>query len=230
MTCREVGRHLAGYLDGAITSQQHALVHLHLGECSSCRADLEAYGRLARVLAYVAPTAPPPDLATRIRVQASHAEFHRPTPRRIWARISLVFENILRPLAVPATGGLLTTAFAFAFLVQSLIVGIPMGNIPNDLPTGLVQPARLESLAPFPLPGIIPGHGSGAGLLVIEATLNAEGHVANYRILTGPDTAAIRHQLDEVLIFSRFQPELTFGEPTPGGQVVLSFSEVRVQG
>jgi hypothetical protein len=230
MTCREVGRHLAGYLDGAMSAQRHAVVHAHLSDCSECRADLEAYSRLARVLADAAPVAPPSDLATRIRVQASRAQSQQ-VSRRLWVRVSVFFDNILRPLAVPATGGLLTAAFAFVFLVQSLIVGIPMGNIPNDLPTDLVQPARLESLAPFPVPGIIAnGNSSGTGFLTVDATLNADGQVADYTILAGPTDAKIRHAIDQLLIFSRFEPELMFGRPTSGGHVVLSFSEIRVRG
>lgn len=229
MTCREVGRHLPGYLDGAMSAERHSVVHAHLSDCSACRADLEAYSRLSRALAEAIPVAPPKDLATRIRIQASHAQYQ--PSRRFWGRAFIFFDNILRPLAVPATGGLLTAAFAFVFLVQSLIVGIPMGNIPNDLPTDLIQPAQLESLAPFPAPGILAGgNGAGAGLLTVEATLNAQGNVAGYRILTGPTDATVRHQIDEILIFSRFQPELTFGRPTAGGRVVISFSEVRVRG
>jgi anti-sigma factor RsiW len=229
MTCREVGRHLSGYVDGAMSVERHAGVRAHLNDCSSCRADLEAYSRLSRVLAEAIPIAPPKDLATRIRVQASRAQYQ--PSRRFWGRASVFFDNILRPLAVPATGGLLTAAFAFVFLVQSLIVGIPMGNIPNDLPTELIQPAQLESLAPFPAPGIIAGgNGSAAGVLTVEATLNAQGNVAGYKILAGPTDAVVRHQIDEILIFSRFQPELTFGRPTAGGRVVISFSEVRVRG
>lgn len=231
MTCREVGRHLAGYLDGAMSAQRHARVHEHLTGCSSCRESLESYSRLARLLADAAPVAPPSDLATRIRVQASRVQLQQATPHKLWVRVSVFFDNILRPLAVPATGGLLTAAFAFVFLVQSLIVGIPMGYIPNDLPTQLVQPARLESLAPFPVPGLISSSSySNSGVLMVEATLNAEGQVAGYTILSGPSDAAIRHAIDQVLIFSRFQPEMTFGRPTAGGRVVLSFSEVRVRG
>jgi Putative zinc-finger len=230
MTCREVGRHLAGYLDGAMPAQRHAVVHAHLAGCPSCREDLQTYSRLARVLAESAPVAPPSDLATRIRVQASQAQLRRSTLHWLRTRVPIFFDNILRPLAVPATGGLLTAAFAFVFLVQSLIVGIPMGNIPNDLPTELVQPARLESLAPFPVPGIIAGGPSSTGgILTVEATLNAEGHVAGYTILSGPTDATIRHAIDQVLIFSRFQPELTFGRPTAGGRVVLSFGEIRAR-
>lgn len=229
MTCREVGRHLPGYLDGAMPAQRHAIVRAHLSDCAACRADLEAYSRLSRVLAEAIPVAPPSDLATRIRVQASRAQ-HDPASQRLWGRAFVFFDNILRPLAVPATGGLLTAAFAFVFLVQSLIVGIPMGNIPNDMPTELVQPAQLESLAPFPAPVIIPASGSGSGVLTVEATLNAQGNVAGYTILAGPTDATIRHEIDEILIFSRFQPELTFGRPTAGGRVVINFSEVRVRG
>lgn len=230
MTCREVGRHLPGYLDGAMSAQRHAVVHAHLTDCSACRADLEAYSRLGRALAESAPIAPPADLATRIRVQASRVQ-SQSASQRFWVRISVFFDNILRPLAVPATGGLLTAAFAFAFLVQSLIVGIPMGNIPNDLPTEFVQPARLESLAPFPVAGIIGSESpSGAGVLTVDATLNAEGQVADYTILAGPTDAKIRHAIDQLLIFSRFEPELMFGRPTSGGHVVLSFSEIRVRG
>ena len=35
---------------------------------------------------------------------------------------------------------------------------------------------------------------------------------------------------DQMLLFSRFSPMLSFGRPTAGGHVVLSFSAVRVRG
>ena len=76
--------------------------------------------------------------------------------RRMWSRAAGTFENILKPLAVPATGGILTALVAFVLIVQNILVGVPMGGIvPNDLPLNLVQPARLESLAPFPVPGVV---------------------------------------------------------------------------
>jgi len=36
--------------------------------------------------------------------------------------------------------------------------------------------------------------------------------------------------LDQLLFFYRFRPMLSFGRPTSGGHVVLSFSAVRVRG
>ena len=65
---------------------------------------------------------------------------------------------------------------------------------------------------------------------MLEATLNSEGRVVSYKILSGPDNSAVQHQLDQLMIFSRFSPLVSFGMPMNGGHVVLNFSEVRVRG
>ncbi|MFY9528411.1 MAG: anti-sigma factor [Candidatus Acidiferrales bacterium] len=231
MNCRSVSRRLAGYLDGAISGREHALVREHLEFCELCREDLERYRRLAVCLAQLEPAVAPADLAVRIRLGAARAEGRAAKMRQTWGRALLVFQNILKPLAVPATGGVLTAVMVFVFVVQSMLVGMPFGVVPNDLPTSLMQPARLEKLAPFPVPGITTsGGGSDAGVLLVEATLNAEGQVVNYDILAGPNDASVRRQIDQVLLFSRFRPQLSFGRPMAGGRVMLSFSEIRVKG
>ncbi len=230
MNCAQAKRQLAGYLDGAISSSAHDRVRAHLADCRECLGELENYRRLAVCLASVAPAPVPSDLALRIRLQASRAESRLGVFQRLSSRAALTFENILRPIAVPATGGLLTALVAFVLIVQNILVGVPMGGIvPNDLALHLVQPARLESLADFQVPGIDASMGS-AGVLTVEATLNAEGQVVSYSILAGPDDAAVHHQLDQVMMFSRFSPELSFGVPQSGGRVLISFSEVRVHG
>jgi hypothetical protein len=61
-------------------------------------------------------------------------------------------------------------------------------------------------------------------------TVDAHGQMAGYQILSGPKSLDIRHQLDQMLLFSRFRPMLSFGRPTAGGHVILSFSAVRVRG
>ncbi|MFZ3218266.1 MAG: zf-HC2 domain-containing protein [Candidatus Acidiferrales bacterium] len=232
MNCLQAERHLAGYLDGAISPRYHAQVREHLAACQDCNAQLERFRRLAVCLASVAPAAPPPDLAVRIRVRAAQSGAPWSDLRRLWSRTAVSFENILKPLAVPATGGILTALFAFVFLVQNILVGVPMtGIVPNDLPLNLVQPARLESLAPFPVPGVIGSSPqSESGELLLEATLNAAGEVVSYKILSGPNDPAVQRQLDQVMLFSRFSPQLSFGRPQAGGRVLVSFSEVRVRG
>lgn len=231
MNCREAERRLPGYLDGAVPSGERAHLRVHLESCESCREQLERFRKLAICLAQVNPVAPPSDLATRIRVRASQAQPGWAVLHRFWDRFVLVFENILEPLAVPATGGILTALVVFVLVVNNIAVGVPLGAVPNDLPLNLVQPARLESLAPFPVPGVVSADGQpNSGGLMLEATLNAQGEVVSYKILSGPNTVAVQHQLDQVLLFSRFSPLVSFGLPMNGGRVLLSFSEVRVHG
>lgn len=231
MNCQQAQRHLPGYLDGAIGSQEHFHLRGHLEMCAECREELESFRRLSVCLANVQRVSAPVDLASRIRVQASQARTFAGRMRHAWSRVELTFENIFRPLAVPATGGIVTALVVFALVVQNVLVGVPVGFIPNDLPLNLVQPAQLESLAPFALPGIVAtGAKDDSGRLVLEATLNAHGDVVSYKILSGPNDPSVQHQLDQILLFSRFRPRLNFGRPTDGGRVMLGFSEVRVRG
>jgi predicted anti-sigma-YlaC factor YlaD len=230
MNCRQASRRLPGYVDGALYTRDRAQLREHLNSCAVCREQLERYRRLARCLANVEAAAPPEDLAMRIRLAAVHARTREPWLRRLVQRAAIISENILEPLALPATGGVLTAIFAFLFVVQGILVGVPVAGA-NDWPGNLIQPARLESLAPFPVAGIADsGETPDAGLLIVDATLNELGQVVSYSILAGPNDAAVRHQLDQVLLFSRFRPQISFGRPMPGGRVILNFSEVRVRG
>lgn len=231
MRCREVERQLAGYMDGAIAAEKQTRVRAHLDQCEACRNDLDRYQRLARVLADVKPVEAPMNLAARIQEEAARIHTRLEIMNPMWGRAVMFFKNILEPLAVPATGGVLTAAFFFMFLAQSLFLGLPVGAVPNDSPTNLIQPARVETLAPFTLPAIVERNDhSDMGVVLVEATLNAEGVVATYSILSGPSSPEVRRQIDQILLISRFRPELYFGRPMAGGQVMLSFSEVRVKG
>jgi hypothetical protein len=132
-------------------------------------------------------------------------------------------------VAVPATGGVVAAMLVFAVVLQNLFVGVPLGAVPNDVPTNLLQPARLVSLSPFPM-GETDTSSNGPSLLLIEATVNERGDAVGYEILSGPDNPAVRKQLDHMMLFTRFRPQMSFGRPVPGGRVILSFSEIRVRG
>jgi hypothetical protein len=66
--------------------------------------------------------------------------------------------------------------------------------------------------------------------LVIEAYVDANGRVQDYRIISDPDNS--QHLLPEVkrmLIFTTFRPAMSMGRPT-SGHAVLSFSKISVRG
>ena len=68
-----------------------------------------------------------------------------------------------------------------------------------------------------------------SGPVVIEAYVNGAGQVYDYRIISGPTDEATRAQVENLLLWSRFEPARRFGQPIPG-LAVLSFSGVSVRG
>lgn len=232
MNCSEAQQRIPGYFDGAIGAADHVRLCQHLRSCGNCREELEQYRLLTAQLASLEAVPVPGDLAVRIRINALEYPSRWSSVSRLWSRAVLGFHNIFEPLAVPATGGILTALVVFALVVESLVMGIPMGRpVPNDPPLNLVQPAELEQLAPFPVSTIMDATDRGnAGGLMVEATVNANGEVLSYKVLSGPHSTAVLQQIDEILLFSRFRPELSFGRPTSGGHVFLSFDQVRVRG
>src|ERR1700692_1757614 len=166
MNCYEAARTLPGYLDGAIHASDHTLLREHLAGCGECRNQLQRYRVVATHLANVEPTLPPPALALQIRIRASQMEQGWLNWPRLSSKAQLFCKNILHPLAVPATGGFLTALAVFVLVVQNILVGVPVGGVvPNALPLNLVEPAHLERLAPFPIPGMAAAgeHSDSAG-------------------------------------------------------------------
>jgi hypothetical protein len=64
----------------------------------------------------------------------------------------------------------------------------------------------------------------------VEAYVDSNGRVDDYRILSQPDDAqAVLPQLKNLLIFTTFHPALLMGRPA-AGTAVLSFSKISVKG
>jgi hypothetical protein len=236
MTCKSVRKKLPGYLDGALASMVRAGVHEHLELCAECREDLRRYEKLMHVLAQAVPSRPPDDLAVRIRVAVAQARETQGFAARFatWERrAGLVLEHVFKPLALPATGGFVSAMIVFVIVLQLIVPGITVQAVPNDVPINLLRPAELISLSEFPGPWAPETSDTDLAIphgLLVDVTVDANGEMVNYQILSGPDDPGVRRQLDQLLLFSRFRPMMSFGRPTGGGHVVLSFSEVRVKG
>jgi hypothetical protein len=69
-----------------------------------------------------------------------------------------------------------------------------------------------------------------ADSLVIEAYVDANGRVQDYRILSdAQDSKEVLPEVKRMLIFTTFRPALSMGRPTPS-RAVLSFSKISVKG
>jgi len=66
--------------------------------------------------------------------------------------------------------------------------------------------------------------------LVIEASIDANGRIQDYRILSDSnDSKEVLPKVKQMLIFTTFRPALSMGRPTPS-RAVLSFSKISVKG
>ena len=238
MKCQKVQSKLAGYLDytvnGAARVEERVQIREHLEACADCRRELESFRKLATLLSRVPRTLPPNDLAVRIKVAAAQLE-----PTQTWRgrwqkmrdRAEILLDNVARPLTLPATGGVLSAIVVFAVVFQMIAPGLTVRAVENDTEINLMRPAELLTLANYPeawapeAANVAMPHG-----LLVDVSVNSHGQFEGYQILSGPVTAETRHQLDQILMFSSFRPMLSFGRPTNGGHVMLSFSAVRVRG
>jgi len=73
--------------------------------------------------------------------------------------------------------------------------------------------------------------GDAAGVITLEAMVDQNGRVNDYKILSDSDATAedIPPDLKNLLVFAQFRPATAFGRPTTG-RVVLSFARINVKG
>ena len=170
---------------------------------------------------------PPVDLSTRLRVVASRER----TRRHIFAslqttvthyrqRAALLFENLARPLAIPAFGGV---AAALVILgIAAMQYPTPAHARSYDVPTVLYTEASFKNMGLFPL---------DTEEVVIDLTIDESGRVLDYNFVDGgvpiQNNQQLKRQIDAALLFAEFVPATSFGQPIPG-KVRLSFRRDRI--
>jgi len=223
MKCTEIKKLFSPYLDGRVSgSEMRALTH-HVEQCSDCAREYAATERTQQLLASLAPKKAPADLALKLRVAISReaAQARRPRFEGMLVRL----ENALNGFMVPATAGLVSAVLFFGLLLGFFALPAELRASSGDVPLMLYTGPQLEKSA-F---GTSLGN-MGDDAVVVEAYVDANGRVEDYRILSQPDDAqAVLPQLKNLLIFTTFHPALSMGRPTTG-TAVLSFSKISVKG
>jgi hypothetical protein len=223
MTCAEIKKLFSPYLDGRVSGSEMRSLTRHVEQCDGCAREYAATQRTQQLLASLGPKKAPADLALKLRVAISRevAQNRRPRFEGVLVRLS----NALNAFMVPATAGLVSAVLFFGLLLGFFALPAELRASSGDVPLMLYTGPRLEQSA-F---GASLGN-MGDDAVVIEAYVDANGRVEDYRILSQPDDAkAVLPQLKNLLIFTTFHPALSMGRPTTG-TAVLSFSKVSVKG
>ncbi len=223
MTCTEIKKLFSPYLDGRVSGSEMRALARHVEQCNGCAREYAAMQRTQQLLGGLGRKKAPADLALKLRVAISReaAQARRPRFEGVLVRL----QNALNAFMVPATAGLVSAVLFFGLLLGFFALPAELRASSSDVPLMLYTGPQLEQSA-F---GTSLGN-MGDDAVVIEAYVDANGRVEDYRILSQPDDAkAVLPQLKNLLIFTTFRPALSMGRPTTG-TAVLSFSKISVRG
>lgn len=213
-SCNEIRDRYSDYVDGVATQDALRSIRYHLQHCAACEAELEKAQALRESLRSLPRHAPPPEVDLKLRVRMSQE-----LNRNLLGRLLVRLDNRFRGLLIPATGGLAVAVFCFCLMMGSEMA--PPSTTP-DVPLSFITPARVVSLAPFDFT-------TGDKPVVVVTYIGANGQVLSYKVLSGPHSPQMMHDLDRMIYYSRYTPATSFGSPTEG-EVVLSLRQVTIRG
>ncbi|MGP0021262.1 MAG: anti-sigma factor family protein [Candidatus Sulfotelmatobacter sp.] len=223
LQCPKAKRLFSPYLDGAVTGTEMLALQDHLSECEACNQEYQALRRTQQLLVSVARPRVPEDLGLKLRLAISRETAQAKRGR--FEGLMVRMENTFQAFMVPATAGFLSALVIFGIAMAYFVVPSTL-RADNDVPLVMVNtaPQLQQSAFGMTLDTI------DADSLVIEAYVDANGRVQDYRILSDPnDSKDVLPQVKRMLIFTTFRPALSMGRPTPS-RAVLSFSKISVRG
>jgi anti-sigma factor RsiW len=224
--CNATQAKFTEYLDGRLTGREMQRVAAHLERCRECAEEWASLKQAQASLAVLGPVQEPEDLLLRIRVAVSQERARK--RQSVFHGWNLAWKNTVGPFLLQASAG-----FASAVLLMgTVIVLVTMFTQPEsaranpDEPLGMATGPRLLYLSEGAGSNQI---GAVSGPVVVEAYINGAGQVYDYRIVSGPTDDVTRSQVENLLLWSVFEPARRFGQPVRG-LAVLSFSGVSVRG
>jgi hypothetical protein len=184
--------------------------------------------QLSRALRKLPARVPPLGLATCLRILASKERQRRNLTFAGWYalwldRLRLASDNMMRPLALPLAGGVFS---AIALFSMWLVPTYPLhANNSSDVPTVLTTEAAIKSTSAI---------GAMGGDTVVDVTIDDQGRMVDYKVVSGTGVlqdAALRHSLENALLFTEFVPATAFGRPMAGKiRLYLGSSRIDVRG
>jgi hypothetical protein len=225
MICWTTERKLTAYVEDAVSDSERQQVRSHLRNCSKCSAKVESQRAMRSSLRALPRLAPPSELSIQLRVLASRERAIDRTPGSFWrrciGRTELFFINLMKPLALPAAGGLCSAVLFFTMLVptlwnfrKSMVEDVPLRDL-----IGATAPT-VTSMAPI---------GFEYGNAEVDLRIDGQGRIINYSIVDGsgraPDT--LRRSIENTLLFTTFKPATSDGVPIPS-TLRLSFQSSRI--
>lgn len=224
MSCLQIQNSLSAHLDGCLSESERSEVLAHLGDCPGCVQRLQQLARVRAMLAKLPHAAPPPQVTAALRVMASRQRAKvvaRRSAAAYWSgRLRLFVDNLMRPLALPFAGGLVSAMALFSMLVPN--IRIQADPRINDTPIAFIYTdPTVKEQAPYEV--------SYATDVTVEVIVDGEGRAVDYFVPDGvPVTEQLRRQIVSNLLWTQFTPATAYGRPTLG-RMFLSFTHTKFE-
>jgi hypothetical protein len=215
---------IASFVDRRLPDAARQNVSAHMASCRDCSAYLESIESVRRAIGELSRPPIPAGLTARLRVLASH-EHARTVARVSWSarlaawsgRLSLAFDNLMRPLAFPFAGGIVSALILFGLVIPTMtfehafagqvLFTVPDGEVVCMAPNGSYSP--MESDNPPWLQRADISMPEAAN--VVDLTIDPKGRVWNWTLVRGELTP----DLANIIMLSAFNPATNdIGMPT----------------
>jgi hypothetical protein len=225
-SCNSIQLKFSEYLDGRLTGHAMREIAAHLETCGDCSGEWKALKQTQMALAALGPVPQPPNLLLRIRVAVSQERAR--SRRSVLQAWKLAWQNSVEPFLLQAAAG-----FASAVLLLGTVTVLVGMFTRPEVARGEDEPLGMATSPHFLyLSSAVSSNDQireAGGPVVVEAYINGQGEVYDYRIVSGPVDDNTRSQVENLLLWSHFEPARFFGQPVRG-LAVLSFSGVSVRG
>jgi hypothetical protein len=229
MGCEHFEQRYSCHLDGVLEDWERKELLAHLKSCRGCHARAKFMEELRARLRLLGAPRIPVALSVQLRVLASHEHARRLARLTFSARLRtwketlwLQFENLMRPVALPVAGGVLSALLLFGALVPTLVFRHQVTNDPplsfvaprGYWPLGMTSAVNWVGEAPRlePVDSVVSSDEN-----VLELTIDDDGKVSDYSVRQG----VLTHEMMTIIEFSTFTPAMFFGKPTWGKTLVV---------
>ncbi len=219
MTCWTVKRRIAGFVDGRMRKREHARVEAHLRGCDSCSLLVHQIRSMRSSLVDLPKPVSPSSLRSKLQVLASKErkllmETDGSRLRRLWNGWKFRVNQLMRPLTIPATGGVISSVLLFGAL--AFTIGTTTRQVGYEVPVIYAERAD-ANLVPLQLRSSV----------VLTLSLDGRGRITDYVVRDdsgGFVGDASRLQYNNISM-PEFPSVLALAQPTIG-DVRISFTPI----
>lgn len=224
MSCDNVQERISSFLDCDVAAAERENVLAHIDSCRDCSEFLVSQQVAREAVRSLSAPPVPAALSARLRVVASHERERRLTRvslaarlRHANARLQLFIDNLMRPLAFPFAGGLVSSIMIFGLLVPSLtfqhafadqaLFTYADGEVVILAPNGDYISSTSDFTPRIQRADLAPPETANVVDLVVDPT----GRVSDWSVSRGELTP----DLANIIMFGQFSPATNMGVPIP---------------